>query len=84
MIHINTETNPVMLAASGDQLEIASDICLAVGRLYLAMCRQDPHAREIFRKAVIAGIADPDTPTWKLRQRPGEITIAMCKPKGGA
>lgn len=76
MLHINTETNPATLAAGGNPIDIAADFCYAIGKLYSAMSRADPMAAELLRDALVTGVTSPDSPTWKLRQRPGEIAVA--------
>lgn len=81
MLHINTETKPATLAAGGSPIDIAADFCYAIGKLYAAMRRADPKAAELLRDALVTGVTNPDSPTWKLRQRPGEIAIATRIPQ---
>ena len=81
MLHINTETNPSTLAAGGSPIDIAADFCYASGKLYAAMSRADPKAAEMLRDSLVTGVTNPDSPTWKLRQRPGEIAIATRIPQ---
>lgn len=81
MLHINTETKPPVLAAGGHPIDIAADFCYAIGKLYSAMSRADPKAAEMLRDALVTGVTSPDSPTWKLQQRPGEIAIATRIPQ---
>lgn len=81
MLHINTETKPPKLVASGDPIDIASDFLYAIGKLYTAMSKADRDAAELLRDALVTGVTNPDSPTWKLRQRPGEIAIATRIPQ---
>ena len=83
MLHINTETKPPVLAAGGHPIDIAADFCYAIGKLYAAMNRADPKAAELLRDALVTGVTSPDSPTWKLRQHPGEIAVAVRIPKEG-
>ena len=83
MLRINTETKPPVLAAGGNPIDIAADFCYAIGKLYAAMNRADPKAAEMLRKALVTGVTNPDSPTWKLRQHPGEIAVAVRIPKEG-
>lgn len=81
MLHINTETKPPKLAASGDPIDIASDFLYAIGKLYVVLSNADQMAAKIFKESLIAGIAHPDAPTWHLRQHPGEISVVSRIPK---
>ena len=52
------------IAGTGSTLDIATDILYVICQVHGALAQKDPKAAEILRKALVAGITDPNTPTF--------------------
>ena len=50
-------------------VEVAAEIGRIAREVYSILSRQDPEAASLFRAAVMAGLGDPDSPVWSIREQ---------------
>lgn len=59
-------------------LEAAAEIGSIARDLHTILSRQDLEAASLFRVAVMAGLGDPNSPVWSIReQREGDVTTLI-------
>lgn len=62
---INKKSGTVKVEAKGAGYDISIETLEFIGEVYRGINRQNPEAGESFKKTIIAGVLDPNSPVFK-------------------
>lgn len=71
-----------VIAATGSEIDIATDVLFLISEIHANLTRADKDAAELFSAAIRAGVCDADTPVFSGVASPGFAYVA--RKKGGS
>ena len=84
MFKLKIDLEKGLIQAAGSTVDIVTDLLVAINEIHALMARRDKASAEFFRKALVAGINDPDSPCFKGESLPGMSYIFSKGKKDGA
>ena len=77
MIRAMISNEGVTVMASGSTKELAAEVCMLVGSVWISMKKRDENNEEAFRLMLKAALTDETSPVWKEDEYTGGLAIAM-------
>lgn len=63
--NINRKRNKIQVKAGGTGYDISLETMAFIGQVFRGINKENPEAGTAFKKSIIAGLLDPNSPVWK-------------------
>lgn len=82
MFKLKIDLQKGVIAAVGPVADIATDVLFVISEIHAAFAKQDPVTAEVFRLAMVHGIADSDSPCFSGESSPGVTFLNRIRKDG--